>query len=266
MTTPEAGWYVDPAASDLLRLWDGSAWTDETRPRTTVDGASSSGTPSAYLPVLVAPSGRDGLPVVRTPDARRGPLEPTAADRRRRRLGIGAGVGALLVAGLLGATQLPSGKGSGSSTSGSQTPAAKGQAAASTKLSTDCRDVERRPGPRRVVGWLALKGVPSTVSATAPPARPDTCASVAFVDARAAGTNLLYTYPTAAAAAKAAHAEAGGNRIPIQEAHYLVELDRGLRDQQDEYRTKLADLVARTNPTVASQGSASMTASSTPSS
>jgi hypothetical protein len=32
--SPVAGWYPDAARSDLLRYWDGQAWTEHTAPRT----------------------------------------------------------------------------------------------------------------------------------------------------------------------------------------------------------------------------------------
>lgn len=31
MTVPEPGWYQDPSDEELLRRWDGTAWTGETR-------------------------------------------------------------------------------------------------------------------------------------------------------------------------------------------------------------------------------------------
>ncbi|MBC9955040.1 DUF4282 domain-containing protein [Leucobacter sp. cx-42] len=31
-STPPAGWHPDPAGSDQLRFWDGSAWTEQLRP------------------------------------------------------------------------------------------------------------------------------------------------------------------------------------------------------------------------------------------
>jgi hypothetical protein len=30
---PVAGWYADPAGSELVRYWDGSAWTEHTAPK-----------------------------------------------------------------------------------------------------------------------------------------------------------------------------------------------------------------------------------------
>ncbi|WP_363320425.1 DUF2510 domain-containing protein [Pseudonocardia sp.] len=31
--TPPQGWYPDPERGDLLRWWNGSAWTESTAPR-----------------------------------------------------------------------------------------------------------------------------------------------------------------------------------------------------------------------------------------
>lgn len=32
MSSPQSGWYPDPARADQLRLWDGNQWTEQTRP------------------------------------------------------------------------------------------------------------------------------------------------------------------------------------------------------------------------------------------
>jgi hypothetical protein len=46
---PPAGWYDDPGGSGLLRLWDGTLWTDETRPRLTVPLSPSAATADREL-------------------------------------------------------------------------------------------------------------------------------------------------------------------------------------------------------------------------
>jgi hypothetical protein len=112
--------------------------------------------------------------------------------------------------------------------------------------SVDCDLANRRPSPRRVVAWMAAHGLEVAV-AKAPASLPATaCGSEAFTDARAGGTNAVVSYPNADAAARAADGQS------FAEGIYVVTLVRGLDPAQ--YRQKLAEYVAATNPPIQTPG------------
>jgi hypothetical protein len=53
---PDAGWYPDPAGTDLARFWDGTGWTDQLRPRAAPPPALPDWPPpSAASPAGLAP-------------------------------------------------------------------------------------------------------------------------------------------------------------------------------------------------------------------
>ena len=55
-TLPPAGWYGDPQDAAALRYWDGSQWTDQTRPMITEQAPAEVGAqPAAYSgpPILI---------------------------------------------------------------------------------------------------------------------------------------------------------------------------------------------------------------------
>jgi hypothetical protein len=41
VTGPAAGWYADPDGQPIQRYWDGTAWTEHTRPAPDFTGAAS---------------------------------------------------------------------------------------------------------------------------------------------------------------------------------------------------------------------------------
>ena len=57
-TQPAAGWYPDPTAQSLQRWWDGSAWSQVTRPAWS---AGTGATPD-YLPAATSPYGTAAAP------------------------------------------------------------------------------------------------------------------------------------------------------------------------------------------------------------
>ena len=57
-TQPAAGWYPDPTAQSLQRWWDGSAWSQVTRPAWS---AGTGATPD-YLPAATSPYGTAATP------------------------------------------------------------------------------------------------------------------------------------------------------------------------------------------------------------
>jgi hypothetical protein len=125
-TSPEAGWYPDPAGGGDLRWWTGVAWTDDTLPHPW----SSTATPTAPVPafpVITSAPPATSVPAAyssaapgpgATPDPDPDPLAadpfaaaPDAADagpprRRRGRIWLFVGIVAVLVAAVAGVVVL----------------------------------------------------------------------------------------------------------------------------------------------------------------
>ena len=246
-TTPEPGWYPDPTAPDRLRLWDGQAWTEQSRP---------------WNPAPPPPPADPAPPAAPVPAERRNPVVPS---RRRRMIVEGTGLGLALL--VTGSSIRPSW---GSPAQGAARPAHQPKTASATGGPSptqplppvDCRLAASRPSPARVVGWLHDQNL--AISLTTSGAIPDgACGVAAFTDPNAPSPNQIVAYPDAESAAAAAATPApsqAGAQLRLAEGIYLMILDPALTGLREQYRLMLAAYVAQTNPAVVTPPTSSTTA------
>ena len=231
MTAPEPGWYVDPAGQDLLRLWDGTRWTDSTRPRDV---------PAREVP---QPSAQADESMPARPEGRTG---------RLRHLGLWPTLVAVAIVGVLAyllATVL-----SGSSSSSSS------QSAPSRPLTRTPATVARIPGSASFTGckptapsdallaarWFGFKYTGSNLTPTGDAPKPTgSCSAETFVDPRGSGSNLVVVYPTSAAASNAAATHVSGAGPTAAAGTYVVVLDPSLAPHEGQYVSWLKTLVAK---------------------
>ena len=222
LQTPEPGWYADPITEDRLRLWDGVAWTENTRPVGTT---------------LAAPPSPNR-------DEPHAPTSPPGPTRPRR--GLLAVLAAVVVAGALAYVI------AGVTSDSPATPAGRtaNNGAAGTLTGKSAATRNNCPGGPAsallVVRWFAFQfqGNGFWPLNDVRPSQSGTCSAETFTDPRSAGTNLVLAFQTPTAAGQAASRQASGH-LTVVHGTYVVVLDPSLSAHEAQYASWLAAFGAR---------------------